>query len=287
MRSDSPTSRFVHAGGLQHRILEWDGGGDTVLILHGFLDCAGAFERFVAHLPEHLHVVAPDFRGHGESDWAGPGGSYHFLDYVRDVRGVVDQVVRDRLFVVGHSMGGGVALLFAGSYPDDVTRLVLIEGLGPPSEDLDEGPARLARWIRESQAVSGFGLRRFDSLAAVAERLSARSPDLADDVGLELAAWLSKPIEDGFTWRHDPRHRVRTASVYQPRRYEPFARAVRCPVLLVTGEGSWYRWPDLPERRSALTDRRLVEVPAAGHMIHYEQPSELAGLVAGFVAEAR
>ena len=232
-------------------------------------------------------MVAPDFRGHGESDWAGPGGSYHFLDYVRDVRGVVDQVVRDRLFVVGHSMGGGVALLFAGSYPDDVTRLVLIEGLGPPSEDLDEGPARLARWIRESQAVSGFGLRRFDSLAAVAERLSARSPDLADDVGLELAAWLSKPIEDGFTWRHDPRHRVRTASVYQPRRYEPFARAVRCPVLLVTGEESWYRWPDLPERRSALTDRRLVEVPAAGHMIHYEQPSELAGLVAGFVAEAR
>ncbi|HCP44606.1 MAG TPA: hypothetical protein DIU15_01015 [Deltaproteobacteria bacterium] len=284
MRSDSPTSRFIQAGGLRHRILEWEGGRDTVLILHGFLDCAGAFDRFVAHLPPDLHVVAPDFRGHGETEWAGPGGSYHFLDYVRDLRDVVDQVVRDRLFLVGHSMGGGVAVLFAGSYPEDVTRLVLIEGLGPPAEDLADGPTRLARWIRESQAIAGFGVRRFDSLEAVAERLRTRSPELDEDIGLSLAAWLSMPIDGGFTWRHDPRHRVRTASVYRPERYDPFARAVRCPVLLVTGEKSWYRWPDLPDRRRALVDHRLVEIPAAGHMIHYDAPSELASAVLEFVA---
>src|SRR5512142_1732386 len=114
-RDMDPISRSVIANGLRHRVLEWDGGGGTTLLcLHGFLDFAWAFHRVGPMLAAAgYHVVAPDLRGHGRTERVGAGGYYHFLDYVHDVADLVDAVARDRLAIVGHSMGGGITGYYA------------------------------------------------------------------------------------------------------------------------------------------------------------------------------
>jgi pimeloyl-ACP methyl ester carboxylesterase len=286
MRDDAPTSRTVLAGGLNHRILEWSGEGDTLLLLHGFLDCGGSFSAMVRQLPADLHIVAMDFRGHGESEWVGSGGHYNFYDYVRDVRDVVDDLRHDRLHVLGHSMGGGVSLLFTGSWPEDVERLIVVEGLGPPPEDIADGPDRMRRWIKEVRELPRRVPRKFKELSEVAERLMARQPRLSEERALEMAAWLAREADGGWFWRHDPAHRVRGPKIYQVGTYVPFLHAIACPVLLVTGSESWYRWEDLPERRRQLRDWRLVEIPDSGHMVHQDQPERLAEAVAAFLSGA-
>ena len=124
-------------------------GRPAVLLLHGFLDHAWTWEPVVdAGLGDAgLRLIAPDLRGHGDSDWVGPGGYYHFVDYLADVHELVALAAPRQLSIVGHSMGGSVAAYYAGSYPERVHKLALLEGLGPP-ETNDPMPARVARWIK-------------------------------------------------------------------------------------------------------------------------------------------
>jgi len=276
----APSVRTVHAANLDHRVVEWDGGGrTTVLFVHGYLDCRGSFDALARALPGDLHCVAPDMRGHGGTERVPASGYYHFVDYVRALRDLVDALVRDRLVLVGHSMGGGICTLFAGTWPAEVHRLVLLEGLGPPAEDLDEGPARMARWIDEVRAVrAGFRpIKRFASKAEAAKRLTAKDPLLSEERALELVEWLLRERADGaFEWLHDPMHRTRTPMVYRPEVWAPFLRAIACPVLTVAAEKSWYRWSDLPDRRALIADHRHLHVDESGHMVHHDAPERLA-----------
>jgi len=281
MRTDAPTCRRAPAGGLDLHLLEWAGDGPTVLLLHGFLDCGGGFEPLVRHLPAHWRILAPDHRGHGQSDRVPAGGYYHFADYVRDLRALVDGLGLDRFHLVGHSMGGSVSLLFAGTWPESVERLVLLEGLGPPADRVQDGPARMKRWLAE--LASPRPARSYDSPAAVSARLRKYAPGMTEaDAGL-VAHWLAEPGADGWTWRHDPLHRTRSPRLYLPSTYEPFARAVTAPTLLMAGGKSWYRYDGLEERRSWLADRRLVTLPDVGHMLHQEAPAAVAAELVGFL----
>lgn len=283
-----PTIHQVVAGGLEHRVLEWDGGGSTtVMLVHGFADGGGTWARLVERLPDDLHCVAPDLRGHGGSGHVGRGGYYFFPDYVRDLRDLVDRFARGRLVLVGHSMGGGVSALFAGAWPDDVHRLVLVEGLGPPDEDQRQGPRRLRRWIREVQQVQR-GERTpgaITDLADAAQRLRSRAPGLDEEASVELARWLVRELPDGgLAWGQDPLHRTRTPLIFRIERWAPFFEAITCPVLTVCGGRSWYRWPELEARRGLLADHRHLELPEASHAVHQDAPDALAGAIGRFLA---
>ena len=280
MSRPPPQVRRVSASGLSHRVLEWGARSDdspTLFFLHGYLDCAASFTPLVNELSEGYHCVAPDLRGHGGSEWVGKGGYYHFFDYVRDVRELVDQLAGPRLVLIGHSMGGGIATLFAGSWPDAVEKLVLLEGLGPPEEDYAEGPERIRRWLRELRNTEGRAARLFESLDEVVARLSKLWPTLTEDRVLDLARWMTVPVpEGGFRWSYDPMHRTRTPMVFKPERWAPFLRAITCPTLTVTGGKSWYRWPDLDSRRANLVRRTHCHLENGSHMLHLDS-SELVG----------
>ena len=290
MRADHPTSHVVHGSGLPIRTLVWEPRPPTateqatVLLLHGYLDCGGTFAPLVRHLPDGLRVLAPDLRGHGESGRVPASCWYHFVDYVRDVRAVVDALhPGGRLVVLGHSMGGGVAVQFTGAYPAEVERLILVEGLGPPREDLSVGPARVARWVAEL-AAGPKPARGFASLEEAAARIARQNPAMATEQALEAATWLAEEAGGGWRWRHDPWHRARTPQPYQPERYVAFVAAITAPVLLVTGGRSWYRWDDLEERRAQIADRRRLHLESVGHMVHYEAPAVLGAAIGEFLA---
>ena len=285
MREDRPVRETITAGGLRHSVLVWEGDPElTVVAVHGYLDCGGSFGAMVRRLPPGLRIVAPDMRGHGDSERISRGAYYHFFDYVRDLRDLVDAFVPARMALLGHSMGGGIASLFAGTWPGDVERLILVEGLGPPQERAEDGPARMARWVDEVRKVDPTRVKSFPSRADVAKRLRRSNPRLSEPLGDELAGLLAVEQPDGsWRWKHDPLHRTRTPALYDWGRYRPFAEAIACPTLLVTGGKSWYRYRSLEERRTSLGDARRLHLEEAGHMVHHDAPDALAEAIVAFL----
>src|SRR5262249_10211382 len=130
-------------------------GRSTVFLIHGFMDAAGTWDRVAPALAEAGHrVFAPDMRGFGEGARGPPGGYYHFPDYVPDLAALAEPPAPEGpIKLVGHSMGGTVATLLAGAMPERVSRLVSIEGLGPPDHSFEMGPLRMRRWLDDLKSV--------------------------------------------------------------------------------------------------------------------------------------
>ncbi len=285
-----PTERRLPlATGLSLSLLEWGANNaardHTVVLVHGFLDLAWGFAPLVDQgLAERYHVVAPDMRGHGDSDRAGPGGYYHFMDYVADLASVVDQVGRSRVSLVGHSMGGSIAAYFTGAFPARVHRLALLEGVGPP-EDETPNPTRVASWIRAWKRTREAEPRAYPSIDAAAARLRAADPLLSDEHARFFAERGTVALPDGSRrFKHDPLHVTRGPYPFRIDVAETFWRAVTCPVLLVEGSESPFRVLENLERRVACFDgAERVVIEGASHMIQRHQPEALAGVLTRFL----
>jgi pimeloyl-ACP methyl ester carboxylesterase len=235
-----PAHRNVVANGLRHHLLEWDGGGPTTLLcLHGFLDLAWSFAPVAPALAAAgYHVVAPDMRGHGDTDRIGAGGYYYFMDYLHDVADLVDAVARDRLALLGHSMGGGIAALYAGAFPERPERLVVMEGIHFREHPGESPPRRAAEWV---QAVRRARLREprvFPSIEACAERVRKFDPRCPPDLALFLAERGTLPVPGGRAFKHDPVHVTRGPYPNRLDLSKAFWSAIRCPVLLLDAEHS-------------------------------------------------
>lgn len=286
--SDPNQRRLRLATGLSLAFLEWgadDGQRDhTLILVHGFLDLAWGFAPMVEHgLGRQFHVVAPDMRGHGDSDRVGAGGYYHFMDYVADLASLVDQVGRTRVSIAGHSMGGSVAAYFAGSFPERVHRLALLEGLGPPLDDTPL-PARTAAWVASWRRVRESEGRGHPSLAAAAARMRAVDPLLGEELALYLAERGTRELVDGSRqFKHDPLHLTRGPYPFQLATAEQFWRSIRCPVLLVEGAESPFRQLESLEARVAcLEQAERVVLPGAAHMMQRHQPEATARVLTEF-----
>lgn len=292
-----PRSRRIALGtGLTYHVLEW--GADrpeldhTVVLVHGFLDLAWGWVRTVtAGLAGRFHVVAPDMRGHGDSDWIGAGGYYHFADYLADLDDLVAQVSRSRVSLVGHSMGGSVAAYFAGTFPDRIHRLALLEGLGPP-ETPGTAPERVAAWLgawrRLRQREAGGDSRSYNDLEQAAARLRAHDPLLDPALARELAEHGTRPVPGGgLRFKHDPLHATPGPTPFRVSLAAEFWRRIQCPVLLVEGELSSFRLGQSPEgraREALLSGARRAVLPGAGHMMQRHQPAALARVLVDFLA---
>jgi pimeloyl-ACP methyl ester carboxylesterase len=284
-------SRFVELPtGLRQHLFEW-GGDDarldhTVVLLHGFLDLAWGWRRTVeAGLAERCHVVAPDLRGHGDSDRVGAGGYYHFLDYLADLDGLIAQVGRARVSLVGHSMGGSIASYFAGSFPGRVHRLALLEGTGPP-ESSNEEPERVGPWIAAWSAARRRQTRNYATLDEAAARLQKGDPLLDAAQARELAEKGCRQNGDGtYAFKHDPLHLTAGPLGFRVAFAERFWRRVACPVLLVEGSASLFRHAgeERARRHAAFADRSEALLEGAGHMMQRHRPAELAALLAAFL----
>lgn len=299
----APTSRRVPlCTGLGYHVLEWAAAGEapgpphTVLLLHGFLDFAWSWEPVVrGGLLGPLRLIAPDLRGHGDSDHLGPGGYYHFLDYLADVHDLVGHLVghgalesgAERLSIVGHSMGGSVAAYYAGTYPERVHRLALLEGLGPP-DDREEVPDRVRSWIAAWRRARAGHRKGYPDAAAAAARLRAHDPLLDEAQALRLAERGAAPGPDGqWRFKHDPLHVTPGPLPFRRELAESFWRRVRCPVLLVEGEDSLLRHDKEEQQRRAacFADHEVAVLPGAGHMMQRHRPAALARLLRRFLVE--
>lgn len=288
-----PKDRTIDVRGLKIHYLEWGKRDDDPLVLvHGFLDHARSWEPFVAALQKRserpLWIIAPDCRGHGESDWVGAGGYYHFPDYLLDLDTLIGSLEVPQVMLMGHSMGGTISFLYAGTFPNRVTRLVLVEGIGPIGLSFSDAPLRMERWIAEVKSSVQRRPRHYPSLEEAAKRLQRRNPRLKPERALHLARWGMKETADGrWTWRFDPLHRTLAPQPFYSEQAIAFFRRIECPVLLIQGKESLQTpRPDMKQRLEALAHHALAEIEEAGHMVHQDNPDGLAKAVAEFLGRA-
>jgi pimeloyl-ACP methyl ester carboxylesterase len=283
-------TEVVSARGLPIACTVW--GDPTlpgVLLLHGLLDHGRSWRGVAERLAARFHLVAPDFRGHGRSGWVGPGGYYHFHDYILDTALVVDAsfVAEERITVVGHSMGASVASAFAAAFPARVGRLALIDSLGLLGDAPSEGPRRIARWIREVRAADAAEVRELPDVAAAADRLRHVNPRISADFALEIAEYGTRPgPTGGRIWASDPLHRTRSPRLYRLDEAQAMWSALPPGVLVVLGAESPFIPPDRDERLAALPSPRLEILPEVGHNVHHEAPEALAALLGDWIADA-
>jgi pimeloyl-ACP methyl ester carboxylesterase len=183
-------------------------------------------------------------------------------------------------------MGGTICSLYAGSFPEDVERLVLIEGTGPSGSAFTDAPARMTRWICDVVARQSKPMTELTSLEEAAQRLLQRNPTIPMATAIRLAEKATLPQPNGRrVWKFDPMHRTCSPQPFYAEQAVAFFRRVSCPTLLIRGRESSFLVPDADTRRKSFRFATQVEIEGAGHMMHIDQPRALADAVRGFLGE--
>jgi pimeloyl-ACP methyl ester carboxylesterase len=233
-----PRERRFELPGLSLAAEVWGSPGERpVIASHGWLDNAGSFELLAPRL-SGCEIVALDLAGHGLSDPRSPDSAYNIWQDVGDLLDVANEMGWQRFTLLGHSRGASISMLFAGTFPERVDKLVLLEGGLPLTAEADEAPAGLAQALRESRELRDKRGRVFSSRAtAIAERAGGFSK--VTTAAAEILARRSlREVEGGFQWHADQRLKAQSELRMTPEHARAFARRVAAPVLLLFAEQS-------------------------------------------------
>jgi len=277
---------------LRYHVRTWgDARSPKLFLLHGWMDVSASFQFLVDCLERDWYVVAPDWRGFGLSEWARDG--YWFPDYYADLDALLDiYEPKAPVSLVAHSMGGNIAGVYAGVRPHRVAKLISLEGFGASRTKPEDAPARFERWLDEVLEPPQFG--PYASFDAVAARLKKNNARLADDKALFLAQHWAKQIAPGVvTLNSDSKHKM--VNPVLNRIEEVFAcwQRITAPVLWVSGADSSARgWradiaSQLAQRKAAIPNLSEVVLPECGHMMHHDQPEQLARVIEDFLTTPR
>ena len=270
-----PISQYYYSHRLKLHFWDWgDNGKPNLLLLHGSRDHARSWDVIAEAFRRDFRVVAPDLRGHGDSGWA-PGSMYSIPEFVLDLSALIDIVGRHPVYLIGHSLGGAVVLLYAGVYPDRVKKLVSVEGFSPPPENLvpRAAPERLRKWIENIRDQEKRESRRYPSLEAAVARMKEANPYLTDRMARHLTLFGSNWNPDGtLTWKFDNYVRAISPYGFNMEDAQEIWRQISCPTLLFRGLDSWTVDPEQDGRIRAISRYRLINVPRAGHWVHHDQP---------------
>lgn len=244
-----------------------------MILVHGGLDHARSWDWVARALRDEYHVYALDLRGHGNSAWA-PGALYSVAEHVLDLSALADIINAFPIYIVGHSLGGIVTLLYAGVYPERVKKIVAVEGLGPPPDHRVHRPAsqRMREWIEAVRKLEHRTPHSYPNLAAAVARMKEANPFLSDPVAEHLTLHGTNWNADGsIIWKFDNYARIFAPYGMNMDDMKEILSRVECPTLLFWGCQSWAQDPEVDGRASVIRNSRLVKVDKAGHWVHHDQ----------------
>ena len=289
MTLSGPTSRSFVSQRLRLHYADWGNAGAPPLILvHGGRDHCRSWDWVAEQLRDDWHIIAPDLRGHGDSAWA-EDGNYPITSFVYDLAQLVHQLDRGPVTIVSHSLGGNVALRFTGLYPDQVSKLVAIEGMGPSPKMMAERNAvphadRWRTWIAAKRAAAARIPKRYPSFEEVLARMMAENAYLTEVQARHLTMYGVNRNEDGsWSWKFDNHLNVWPFDDMRNADVEALWQAISCPTLLLYGANSWASNPAKDGRDVHFRNARTVEFENAGHWLHHDQFDRFMGELRGFL----
>lgn len=286
-------SEFLTVRGLHYHIRHWgSAGAPTLFMVHGWMDVSASFQFMVDCLKQDWHVIAPDWRGFGLTEWA-HSDTYWFHDYLGDLDAILDHYAPGQAInLLGHSMGGHVVTTYAGVRPQRIARLINLEGVGMPASRPEKAPRRIEKWLNELRTRPV--MRSYASQAEVAARLQKTNPRLSNERAAFLSGHWSHETEKG-TWeiQGDPTHKGISPLLYHVDEIMACWARIEAPSLyLEATDSDLWRWMGQKEEARLEIDRRIATIPNvtshkienAGHMLHHDQPEVLAGIIEDFLA---
>jgi len=281
-----PTSHFFYSQRLKLHYVDWGNPDKPLAILvHGGRDHSRNWDFVALDLRNHFHIIAPDLRGHGDSDWA-IGGSYSITDHVLDVGQLLNALPQQPAVLIGHSLGAGVVLQRAGVFPEAVKAVIAIEGLGPPGAMLRETPAheRMEHWVSDMLALAQRKPREYATIEQAMVRMREANPHLSADLAHHLTIYGVRRNENGsFSWKYDNYTRATSPYLFNLKDAMEIWSRVRAPTLLVRGDASWAGDWERDGRLNAFRDAELVTIPGAGHWVHHDRLAEFLQVVHRFL----
>lgn len=281
-----PVSKTYQSQGLTLHYLDWGNASKPPLILvHGMMDHARSWDRIARDLCSHWHVIVPDLRGHGDSEWS-PDGAYLAHYYLQDFVDLIDTLGFESVDIIAHSFGGNPTARFAAIYPHRVKRLVLVDAMGPNQSVLAQWQqkgvvARSREWIEKRQQA-GQAQRYFDSLDVAASRLTRTNPLLQPEQARHLARHGVREHEQGYCWKHDP-----LTGNFSPEDFaihlSEYWQAIMAPTLMCWGPKSWTTDPAVDGSSAFFKQPQHITFEHSGHWIHHNQPEEFIAAVSRFL----
>lgn len=284
-----PASHRFISQRLQLHYADWGNPEAPPLVLvHGGRDHCRSWDWVAQELSRDWHVIAPDLRGHGDSAWS-PDGDYSMQAYIYDLAQLIHQLKLTPVTIVAHSLGGNIALRYTGIYPENVRRIVAIEGLGLSpglqAERLAKPVSQLLReWIDEKRAAAGRLPKRYQSLDEAYQRMKTENSYLSDSQARHLTVHGISQNEDGtYSWKFDNYVRFIPPVDLSPVEIEGLWQAITCPTLLLYGENSWASNPLKDGRAKHFRNARIEVYKDAGHWLHHDQFDQFIADIRAFL----
>lgn len=296
-----PRSEYAPIRGLHYHVLQWgqaDGTLPPLVLVHGWMDVAASYQFVVDALPEAFmrgrSIIAPDWRGYGKTG-ANGADNFWYPDYLADLDFLLDHHAPGQAVdLVGHSMGGNVAMLYAGVRPERIRRLINLEGFGMPATRPSQAAGRYAKWMDELKGLhkGELALKPYNDVDGVARRLMRTNPRLSQDKAAWLARHWASPNEQG-QWNilGDAAHKIVNAQLYRVDEVLEIYQRISAPTLAIEASddslGKWwqgkYTLDQYHERLKSVPQISTAVVQDAGHMLHHDQPGQLALLIEDFL----
>ncbi len=290
-------SAFVPIRNLNYHIRLWGKPAPErapLVLLHGWMDVAASYQFVVDALAQDHYIIAPDWRGYGHTHALGVD-NFWFADYLADLDFLLDHFAPDQpVNLVGHSLGGNIAMVYGGIRPARIRRLINLEGFGLPASTPDMAPKRYAQWIDALKQLQRgeLDLKAYDDVAGVARRLMKTNPRLTQDKADWLAPQWAQPNAQGqWAIMGHPAHKIISAHLYQLEETLALYRCLSMPVLAVQASDNsldtfWngrYTLAEYHARLQCIPQVEIATIPDAGHMLHHDQPELLAAMIERFV----
>lgn len=283
----SSRSEFIRVRGLRYHVRRWgDPAAPKVFLLHGWLDVSATWQYVAQGLLPQFQVLCPDWRGFGHSEW--PQDGYWFQDYVADFEVIADHYSPDQpILLVGHSMGGQVASLYAGLRPARVSKLVCLDSLFLPDMEMSLITKRFRAWLDELKELPE--QKYYPSFEDLAGRIRKQHPDLSPERALFVAhCWGREDGQGRISLYADPKHRLRGPGLYHVEESLAIWREVTAPTLFVDGGKSPFTkaltTAEITRRRACFRSHQEARIENGSHMLHFSAPEETARTVKNFLA---
>jgi pimeloyl-ACP methyl ester carboxylesterase len=291
-------SEFIPIRNLSYHVQIWGTPSPSktpLVLVHGWMDVAASYQFVVDALSHDHYVIAPDWRGYGQTA-SGGADNFWFPDYLADLDFLLDHYSPNQpVNLVGHSMGGNVVMLYSGVRPERIRRLVNLEGFGMPASTPDQAPVRYAKWMDELKKLhtGKMDLRPYDAASGVARRLMKTNPRLSADKADWLSRhWAHENDQGQWTILGEPGHKLSNANLFRVEEVLALYARLSMPVLAVEASDNsldfWWKGKftldQYHERLKVVPQVEIARIDDAGHMMHHDQPEVLAALIERFIA---